>query len=624
MTSCTQPGCTGTILDGYCDVCGSPAGAPLFALAEASTSAGSPTAAGEPRHTAVRRGAEVSREPKNAGLNTACTQPGCTGTIVDAYCDVCGSPAGAAPFVPSAAAVASPVPADEPGLRAVPATTPAPDPDEQERPTQRIPRVKVPTQQLSTDEIAGPGAADPSAIEEEMPTQRIPRVKVPTQQLSTEEMADSGDADHPALDAQKAHGENELAEEQSDGAQDYQTRVEEVELPDVRNAALRDVGKLERTRDQSPDSGDVWIELDAIAELPWNTETTDWIDIQGAREVEATLRRLIEPAAGDLEEGDAVEVEPAVADVEQGDAAEVEAVVGEVEQGVAAEVEAVVAEVEEGDTAEVEAVVAEVEVQPAVDKVEEGDTAEVEAVVGEVRQGDAAEVEAVGDGDEGDTAEVEAVVGDVAANTEKTDRAPAVPHDDDTVETPAVPAGFSELRHAHPQLPEQQVVEPVVETPAEKSRSRSLALAAIALLLLIGALFFAVRRDDSVTAGSVPTATATATATVSRSTPEPSDDESTDSGGEEATIQVEGLAASAGPFQTVPVNGTYRGGANILLRVQHREGGQWVDFPLPTKTDQSGRFTAYVEFGQPGRYRLRVLDPDSGVTSKPFLLVIKG
>ena len=79
MTSCTQPGCTGTILDGYCDVCGSPAGAPVFALAEASTSAGLPTAAGEPRQTAVRRGAEVFPEPKNAGLNTACTQPGCTG-----------------------------------------------------------------------------------------------------------------------------------------------------------------------------------------------------------------------------------------------------------------------------------------------------------------------------------------------------------------------------------------------------------------------------------------------------------------------------------------------------------------------------------------------------------------
>ncbi len=28
---------------------------------------------------------------------TACSQPGCTGTILDGYCDVCGSPAGATP-----------------------------------------------------------------------------------------------------------------------------------------------------------------------------------------------------------------------------------------------------------------------------------------------------------------------------------------------------------------------------------------------------------------------------------------------------------------------------------------------------------------------------------------------
>jgi hypothetical protein len=28
-------------------------------------------------------------------------------------------------------------------------------------------------------------------------------------------------------------------------------------------------------------------------------------------------------------------------------------------------------------------------------------------------------------------------------------------------------------------------------------------------------------------------------------------------------------------------------------------------------TDQSGRFITQAEFGQPGRYRLRVVDPDS-------------
>jgi hypothetical protein len=87
---------------------------------------------------------------------------------------------------------------------------------------------------------------------------------------------------------------------------------------------------------------------------------------------------------------------------------------------------------------------------------------------------------------------------------------------------------------------------------------------------------------------------------------------------------LEDLAHSARPFQPVRIQGTYHGGADTFLRVQRWEEGKWLAFPVPTKTDQSGRFTTYVEFGQPGRYRLRVLDPNSGVTSKTFVLMIKG
>jgi hypothetical protein len=97
-----------------------------------------------------------------------------------------------------------------------------------------------------------------------------------------------------------------------------------------------------------------------------------------------------------------------------------------------------------------------------------------------------------------------------------------------------------------------------------------------------------------------------------------------DGSAEEKTIQVVAPAGSAKPFQTVPIQGTYHGGTDTLLRVQRWEGGRWRAFPLPTMTDQSGQFTAYVELGQPGLYWLRVLDPDSRVKSKPFLLVIKG
>ena len=83
-------------------------------------------------------------------------------------------------------------------------------------------------------------------------------------------------------------------------------------------------------------------------------------------------------------------------------------------------------------------------------------------------------------------------------------------------------------------------------------------------------------------------------------------------------------AVAAKPFQTVLIRGTYRGEADTLLRVQLWERGKWLALPFPTKTTRTGQFTAYVELGKPGRHLLRVLDPDSGATSKPSELVIVG
>jgi hypothetical protein len=534
MTACTQQRCTGRVVDGYCDVCGSPAGAAPFVPARSAAPSASPAPAVDAGLTAVRRGSGVPPRP-NDPLMLACTQQACTGTIVDCYCDVCGSPAGAVPFVATAASAASPAPADEPGLTAVPTSTPpAPVAVDEEIPTLRIPRVKMPRQQLSTQEMTDPGAADPGAVDGE----QVDREK----------------AGPPADDTGKADGGKDLADEKSDGDQVYRTRIAEAKLPhDVRQAALCEVDKLERTSDQSPESGEIRTWLDTILDLPWSTKPTDWIDIQESREVEATLRMLIEPAVAD-----AAEIEPAVAD--------------------AAEVEPAVADLVEVNTAEIEPAVA-------------------------------------------DAAEVEPAVADI----EKTDATATGPDDADTVTMPRVGAVLSGGRHPPPQLPEQQVHSPPapVQKPAQKKHLGSLALAAAILAaLLVGALFFANRDVGGVTAQSVATVTATATMPVSKSPSERSD-ESTDTGRSESTIQLEDLAASASPFEPVRIQGMYHGGAGTFLRVQRWEEGEWLDFPLPTKTDESGRFITQADFAQPGRYRLRVLDPDSGVTSKTFVVVIK-
>lgn len=78
----------------------------------------------------------------------------------------------------------------------------------------------------------------------------------------------------------------ELGEGEPDGSDDYRARVEAAELPEkVREAALREVGKLERSSDQSPESGWIRTWLDTVLDLPWNVKTEDSADLKAAREI---------------------------------------------------------------------------------------------------------------------------------------------------------------------------------------------------------------------------------------------------------------------------------------------------------------------------------------------------
>src|SRR3954447_25467912 len=78
----------------------------------------------------------------------------------------------------------------------------------------------------------------------------------------------------------------ELGEGEPDGTDDYRSRVEAAELPEkVREAALREVGKLERASDQTPEAGWIRTWLDTVLDLPWNTRTVDSTDLLSAREI---------------------------------------------------------------------------------------------------------------------------------------------------------------------------------------------------------------------------------------------------------------------------------------------------------------------------------------------------
>jgi ATP-dependent Lon protease len=67
---------------------------------------------------------------------------------------------------------------------------------------------------------------------------------------------------------------------------DYRSRAEAAELPDhVRQAVLREIAKLERASDQSPEGGWIRTWLDTVLDLPWNATTEDSTDLVAAREI---------------------------------------------------------------------------------------------------------------------------------------------------------------------------------------------------------------------------------------------------------------------------------------------------------------------------------------------------
>jgi ATP-dependent Lon protease len=91
------------------------------------------------------------------------------------------------------------------------------------------------------------------------------------------------------LRQQLAAVRKELAELNGDPADeedDYRARIEAADLPEkVREAALKEVEKLERSSEASPEGGWIRTWLDTVLDIPWNERTEDSYDIAGAREI---------------------------------------------------------------------------------------------------------------------------------------------------------------------------------------------------------------------------------------------------------------------------------------------------------------------------------------------------
>ena len=79
---------------------------------------------------------------------------------------------------------------------------------------------------------------------------------------------------------------NELDGSESGAPDDYRGQLAERDLPDdVRKAVERELDKLERTSEQSPEHGWIRTWLDTVLELPWDVRSEDNLDVPAAKDI---------------------------------------------------------------------------------------------------------------------------------------------------------------------------------------------------------------------------------------------------------------------------------------------------------------------------------------------------
>ena len=127
-------------------------------------------------------------------------------------------------------------------------------------------------------------------------------------------------------------------------------------------------------------------------------------------------------------------------------------------------------------------------------------------------------------------------------------------------------------------------------------------------------------------APSSPSSTPDAPAETPTASPSPTPSPDADGSDKPAkkTRQVITVSASPGRGSTgerIYLRGTYREGNGTTLQVQRFEGG-WRDFPV-SATVRGGAFETYVQSGQEGRNRFRVVDASTGRTSGPVTVTLR-
>jgi hypothetical protein len=80
--------------------------------------------------------------------------------------------------------------------------------------------------------------------------------------------------------------------------------------------------------------------------------------------------------------------------------------------------------------------------------------------------------------------------------------------------------------------------------------------------------------------------------------------------------------ASVAPMENITLTGSYPDGEGAVIQVQRKSGSHWVDFPVPGVAVTGGRFSTYIQTGQPGAQSFRVIDVATHRTSNVVQITV--
>lgn len=83
----------------------------------------------------------------------------------------------------------------------------------------------------------------------------------------------------------------------------------------------------------------------------------------------------------------------------------------------------------------------------------------------------------------------------------------------------------------------------------------------------------------------------------------------------EKPISLSAAQTTVAPMANIDLTGVYPGGEGAILQVQRFESGSWQDFPASPVSVSDQTFSTYVQTGQPGVQRFRMLDTGNGGAS---------